>query len=414
MKRVPLQTLCTIRHGGTPSKANESFWNGNIPWISPKDMKCSLLLDGSDHITEEAVASSATSLVPEGSILVVARSGILVHSLPVARVGRPLAFNQDIKALLPDPALTEPDYLYWFIRANERLVLNQGVKKGATVHSLQSGFLERLLVPVPTPSEQRRIVDLLFRAEGIVNLRREARLKAQSVIPALMLDMFGDPTPNPKGWEQVPLRELVEEFRYGTSQKSGEQGLPTLRIPNVVGGGLETADMKLVAVSDAEAARLRLRDGDLLFVRTNGNPDYVGRSTVFDSEVLSTAGFDASNCIYASYLIRARLRPGKVLPGFLQVFLSSHEGRKRLREQARTSAGQYNINTVGLGSIRIPVPPIPLQELFEERCRNLRSIISQQTDALVTAEATLSCVLARAFDNDLTRNAPMIEERAVA
>lgn len=401
MTAAPLSDLCEVRHGGTPSKGVAAYWEGTIPWVSPKDMKVSLLLDASDHITDDAITNSATSLVPSGTILVVARSGILAHSLPVARAGRPLAFNQDIKAILPDSRKVDPDYLYWFVRSREPVVLAQGVKKGATVHSLVSGFLEGLTVPLPSRNEQSRIGDLLSRAEGIVRLRREAQAKAQAIIPALFLDMFGDPATNPKGWDETPLGEIVEEFRYGTSQKSGDAGFPTLRIPNVIGDRLDPSDIKLVAVPDVEASRLRLRDGDLLFVRTNGNPDYVGRSAVFEPEMMSAAGLDTANCIFASYLIRARLQSATVRPGYLQSFLSSHEGRKRLREQARTSAGQYNINTEGLSSIRIPLAPMDTQKHFEERSRAVRCIVGQQAKALKVAEAAFHSALASAFSGDL-------------
>jgi type I restriction enzyme S subunit len=259
------------------------------------------------------------------------------------------------------------------------------------------GYSEILVPPL---TEQRRTVDLLSRAEGIVRLRREAQAKALAVIPALFLDMFGDPATNPRGWIEAPLGGIVEEFRYGTSQKAGGAGLPTLRIPNVISDRLDTSDMKLVAVPDAEADRLRLRAGDLLFVRTNGNPDYVGRSAVFDPAAMTAAGFNAANCIYASYLIRARLRAEPVRPRYLQSFLSSHEGRKRLRERVRTSAGQYNINTEGLSSVRIPLAPMEAQVSFEERSRATASIVAQQTEALRRADAVFRAILSRAFDGE--------------
>lgn len=268
-------------------------------------------------------------------------------------------------------------------------------------------------ISFPELREQCRIVDLLSRAEGIVRLRRDAQAQAKAIIPALFLDVFGDPATNPKGWVESPLRALVQEFRYGTSNKSGDSGLPTLRIPNVVGDRLDPREMKLVPVTEAEAARLRLVAGDLLFVRTNGNPDYVGRSAVFEPEVMTVAGFDAANCIYASYLIRARLMPDAVCPVFLQSFLSSHEGRKRLREQARTSAGQYNINTEGLGSILIPQPPLGMQAKFEDRCRSVLGIVAQQGDALEKAEAIFQSLLGRTFGGQPTAAAPA-EEAAAA
>lgn len=94
----PLRDLCVFKHGGTPSKATPNFWTGDIPWVSPKDMKQAVIDSATDYISAEAVAGSATSLVPSGSILAVVRSGILAHSFPIAQAAKPLAFNQDIKA----------------------------------------------------------------------------------------------------------------------------------------------------------------------------------------------------------------------------------------------------------------------------------------------------------------------------
>jgi type I restriction enzyme S subunit len=300
-------------------------------------------------------------------------------------------------------------FLYYLLR---HLDLSR-LRTATGVPGLTREDAYREQISFPPMSEQRRIVDLLSRAEGIVRLRREAHAKAQAIIPALFIDIFGDPSTNPKGWMESPLRALVEEFRYGTSNKSGESGLPALRIPNVVGDRLNPAEIKLVEVSEAEAARLRLLAGDLLFVRTNGNPDYVGRSAVFEPEVMAAAGFDGTDCVYASYLIRARLRTGSINPVFLQSFLSSHEGRKRLREQARTSAGQYNINTEGLGSIRVPTPMLDVQTSFEVLCRSSLGIVALQAAALSKAEATFQVLLTRAFSRDLATTA-LTEESAVA
>ncbi|OQZ07404.1 MAG: hypothetical protein B6D36_00045, partial [Planctomycetes bacterium UTPLA1] len=168
----------------------------------------------------------------------------------------------------------------------------------------------------------------------------------------------------------------------------------------VVRDALDPTDIKLVAADAGDVERLRLKDGDLLFVRTNGNPEFVGRSAVYQSEVMDKAGYDGGRCLFASYLIRARLKKGSIKPTFLQTFLSSREGRRRLRDKARTSAGQYNINTVGLGSIVVPLPPESLQRLFEELADRALSVGRQQTSALVKAEATFAALLSRKFSSE--------------
>ena len=129
----PLRDLCTFRHGGTPSKSNASFWEGDIPWVSPKDMKQAVIDSATDYISAAAVENSATSIVPPGSILLVVRSGILAHSFPIAQVARPVACNQDIKAVTPISGDVVPDYLYWFLRSQAINVVTRGVKRAYPV-----------------------------------------------------------------------------------------------------------------------------------------------------------------------------------------------------------------------------------------------------------------------------------------
>jgi type I restriction enzyme, S subunit len=280
------------------------------------------------------------------------------------------------------------EFLYYYFRS---------IKLPSAGYSRHFKFLCEVFVPKPSLFEQHRVVDIISRAEGVVRMRREAQKKAAELIPALFLDMFGDPATNPKGWQEVSLGSVIEEFRYGTSQKSGPTGYPTLRIPNVIGDRLDPSQIKFVAAPDGEAQRLRLHDGDLLFVRTNGNPDYVGRSAVFNAETMRSAGFEPENCLYASYLIRGRIMREIIYPHYLQVFLSSTEGRRRLKERCRTSAGQYNINIDGLSSIVLPLPPIDKQFAFEEHCPDVFSIQAQQEAAMQKAKAAFEALLARYF-----------------
>lgn len=283
--------------------------------------------------------------------------------------------STEIIPLLPNPDI-ERAYLAYFLRSGKVVDLIPARTAGARMPRADMDFIFSLPIPLPPLPEQRRIVDLLSRAEGIVRLRREAEKKAAELIPALFLDMFGDPAEpvlsvgckagvegNPKGWPVATLGEVVEEFRYGTSQKSGPTGSPVLRIPNVVGDRLEPSGMKFVEVQEAEANRLRLLDGDFLFVRTNGNPDYVGRSAVFESDVMRQAGFNGTNTLYASYLIRARIQRSRLEPYFLQGYLSSIDGRRKLKERCRTSAGavQHQHRWLGLHSRATPAPNLAVR-----------------------------------------------------
>ena len=144
--------------GGTPSKSNQAFWNGPIPWISPKDMKTKVIWETVDGITSEAIGQSSTRCVPPKSVLIVTRSGILAHSLPVAVTAVESALNQDLKAMTP-PGGVLADYIAWALRAFEHRILSTCRKGGTTVHSIEMPRLSAFEIPIAPTNEQRRIVE---------------------------------------------------------------------------------------------------------------------------------------------------------------------------------------------------------------------------------------------------------------
>ena len=166
--------------GGTPSKAEPSYWKGDIPWVSPKDMKCDILLDTEEHITEQAIVESSTNLVPSGSILIVVRSGILQRTIPIVLCARQVALNQDMKALLPKKNLNKK-YFVSLVRGNENIFLTLWTKQGATVESIEHQYLANTLIPIPPVQEQTAIVEYLDQVTAnidtaITRARREIDL----------------------------------------------------------------------------------------------------------------------------------------------------------------------------------------------------------------------------------------------
>lgn len=253
-------------------------------------------------------------------------------------------------------------------------------------------------IPLPPLSEQKRIADILDKADAIRRKRQEAINIFGELTAAVFNDMFSEQLTS-ADW--TDLGDLVEELRYGTSHKSGETGFTTLRIPNVVRGIIDLGELKTVCVSDNEFENLKLIDGDLLFVRTNGNPDYVGRCAVFQPSQMKAAGLDADRIIYASYLIRARLKLDLLRPAFLQSFLQTPSGRMNVREKCRTSAGQYNINTKGIGSLKVPKIPIDEQIEFEKRISASQSALAKLTVAHSESINLFGSLVQRAFKGEL-------------
>ncbi|MFO1205351.1 MAG: restriction endonuclease subunit S [Burkholderiales bacterium] len=262
-------------------------------------------------------------------------------------------------------------------------------------------FLAGLAIPLPPLSEQRRIAEILDKADALRAKRRAALAQLDTLTQSIFLDMFGDPAANPRAWEVRSLREIGVEFRYGTSEKSAPIGKPTLRIPNVVGGAVDASDLKFVPVDADEYARLRLQQGDLLFVRTNGNPDFVGRCAAFEPEAINAVGVDPTEVIFASYLIRGRPTTDLADTTFLREYLLGRDGRKQLRARCKTSAGQYNLNTESLGQIRVPVPPRHLQQAFVHKIKRVSEMGQQQRRASSELDALFASLQHRAFRGEL-------------
>lgn len=148
----------TWKGGGTPSKANSEFWeNGTVHWVSPKDMKRLRIDSAQNQITEAAVRSSATNLIPADSVLIVTRSGILEHTLPVAINTVPVTINQDIKAWTPARGVN-PTYAAYYLRSRGRQILDECSKDGTTVSSIDFDRLASFQFDIAPTNEQARVV----------------------------------------------------------------------------------------------------------------------------------------------------------------------------------------------------------------------------------------------------------------
>lgn len=297
-----------------------------------------------------------------------------------------------------DEAKVDAGYLAHFLRGPEFLAFATNVVSGAKMPRMVMSEFWKYSVPVPSVPEQRRIAVILDQADSLRDQRRQALAELDLLTQAVFVELFGETLAKP---ERDSLGSLVQEFRYGTSEKSSESGFPALRIPNVANGHLDLADLKTVPVTSAEFERLRLTDGDLLFVRTNGNPEYVGRCAVFNQSVVSATGYEPAKFIYASYLIRARLRKDSISPIVLQRYLHDGEGRRALRAVCKTSAGQYNVNTESLGGIQIPRFPKELQEVFVRRLQAIESLKDTRRAALTETERLFAALQHSAFTGAL-------------
>lgn len=194
-KFLPLHECAFFRSGGTPSRRIGDYWKGDIPWVSPSDMKSLEIEDTEEHITEDAVQKSATSLIEPSTILIVVRSGILAHTFPIAITRSQVAFNQDIKALTPRDGIVLPEFLLWAIKSQSRHILASMVKRGSTVHSIDSERFPDLQIPVPSLTYQQYFIDQANRMYDALERKDSSSAWCDSLFSTLLSRAFtGDLT----------------------------------------------------------------------------------------------------------------------------------------------------------------------------------------------------------------------------
>lgn len=162
---TPLGQLGEILGGSTPSKANAEFWNGDIPWVSPKDMKRPVIHDSEDHISAKALAETSLKAVPAKSLLMVVRGMILVHSFPVALTAREVTINQDMKALVPPEEISA--YLHMYLQATKAVMVGLVDRSSHGTCKLISEKLWSHIVCLPPLPEQHRIVAKVDQLLGL-------------------------------------------------------------------------------------------------------------------------------------------------------------------------------------------------------------------------------------------------------
>lgn len=252
------------------------------------------------------------------------------------KVALPIAEGKcstEIVPLLPTPHL-DRRYLGYFLRSPKTVTQITERSAGARMPRADMDFVLTLSIALPPLEEQHRIVDLLARAEGIVRLRREGQQKAAELIPAMFIDMFGDPATNPRGWPVYTLGSLAD-IQGGLQVTRARAALPLerpyLRVANVHRGRLDLNEMKSIRLTEAEFRRTALQAGDLLVVEGHGNPQEVGRVAIWDASIPA--------CTHQNHLIRARPLRERLRPEYACAFLNRRPAGKRSCVRARRHQG---------------------------------------------------------------------------
>jgi type I restriction enzyme S subunit len=386
---VPLDDIVRIAGGGTPSTKRPEYFRGHIPWVSPKDMKSWEIVDSVDHVTEEAIANSSTTLIACDAVLVVTRSGVLKHTLPVAINRVPVTLNQDMKALICSDRVI-PDYLARALQALSSKLLQ--TVRGTTADNISTDVLRALEIPLPSLHEQRRIAGQLEQADRLRRTRRYALKLSDTFLPVTFLKLFGDLYENPRKW---PFEQLEENADIASGVAKGQKygdsktlEVPYLRVANVQDGYLDLSEIKTIRVPPQDVEALRLQPGDVVMTE-GGDFDKLGRGAIWPGGI--------PDCIHQNHIFRVRLNQSALTPKFFAAFLRSSFAKRYFLRCSKQTTNLASINMTQLRATPIPLPPLPFQQKFValvERVEHLRAV---QREALRQADHLFASLLERAF-----------------
>ena len=170
---VALRFLVDLTSGATPDTGKPEYWDGEIPWVSPKDMKQNEITDTQDHVSEIALSESTLRLIEPGAVLIVVRGMILAHSFPTALNRKPVTINQDMKALRCCPTLA-PHYLLDFFHGFEEHTVSLMDSSAHGTRKLNTSVLGRLEIPLPPLTEQQQIVTYIDETTSRLDALRSA------------------------------------------------------------------------------------------------------------------------------------------------------------------------------------------------------------------------------------------------
>lgn len=407
---VRLADICNIWGGSTPSKSEPGYWNGDMPWLSSKDIKHTEVTQGTEFITEKALEAKSLRVCEPGAIIVVMRSGVLAHTFPVSITTQRVTINQDLKAL-DSGNLTTNKFISWFLRASEADILRESRRDGTTVQSIQLPVLKELLIPMPPVEVQASIVRGIESATSMVDGISDrlglvpALLKKfrQSVLAAACSGQLTADYRlccNLPEWQEETLGSVtIGKPKNGFSPRpvKVETKWKVLTLTATTSGTFDSTQYKFfdqVIPSDSE---FWVKDKDIFFQRGN-TIELVGTPALYRGK--------SDEFIYPDLMMRVRADMSRITPEFLVLAASGKESREFLRENSTGTQGSMpKINQPTLMSLPLQLPDLEEQTEIVRRVESLfaiaDSIESRLAKATAQVERTTQAILAKAFRGEL-------------
>lgn len=386
MRTVPLQQICDIQIGKTPSRSVPEYWGGELPWVTISDFAAGRTVTTTkEKISRIGAMKSGSKRIPRGTLLLSFKLSLGKRTI----AGCDLFTNEAIAALhILNPDVAFRNYLYWALGSIDYDHLVDRAAKGKTLNKAK---LKLLPIPLPALTEQKRIAEILDAADALRAKRRNALIQLDSLLQSTFIDMFGDPATNPMGWDKRRIDSVFSVARGGSPRPirnfltESEDGLNWIMI------GDASPDSRYIT-----STRKRIKPEGLSKSRMVHEGDFLLTNSMSFGKpyILKTKG-----CIHDGWLV---LSPkDKRMPADFFYSLLSTEALYREFTSKAAGAVVKNLNTKLVSQLCVPVPPLEFQHRFTAIVESVERQKASQRVHLAELDALFASLQSRAFRGDL-------------
>ena len=348
MKKVKLGEICEIQAGGTPSRNKQEFWvQGNIPWVKIKDINSKYISKVEEHITDLGLRFSSAKLFSRGTILYT----IFATIGEVAILDIDAATNQAIAGLHLKSEKVLKEYLYFFLLSIKNRVKNDS--RGVAQNNINLTYLKNIEVPIVENSIQQEICNNLTKINQIITLRNQQLIELSNLVKSRFNEMFEEYP------DSVFLDTYIKELRAGKSLAGEENNKnKVLKTGAVSYDYFNSSEVKNLPIDYIPLDEHKVEIGDVIISRMN------------TSELVGAAGYvwaiNNDNIYLPDRLWKVVLNDG-VNPVFLWKLITNGITKLKIKRIASgTSGSMKNISKSKFLQIRVPLPPLSLQNEFAD------------------------------------------------
>ena len=381
-----LGDICKTTSGGTPARNNETYFNGNIPWLKSGELENNIIYSTEEAISQEGLKNSSTKIIPKGTPLI-ALYGATVGKVGI--LGIDCAINQAICAVFPSNKIDSLFLFHFLIKSRPKFL---DLRAGGAQPNISQDIVKNIKIPLPPLPIQRQIVAVLEKAEAVKRQRQEVDALTGALLQSVFFEMFGDPVRNDKGYPKKKLGDVCLKIQDGTHYSPEDQTgeIPYITAKNIRRWGIDLSTATYVSkhIHEKIYSRCDPKKGDVIYIK-DGVTAGLAKVNKFDFE------FSMLSSI-------AMIRPdiNKLNPFYLEHYLNHPNVYEKIMERKSGSA----ITRIILREIReIPMvlPPLALQQQFARVVQDVERIRERQVASGKEIKGLCEGLMQRAFAGEL-------------